>query len=215
MYILSPTERYLPFLARALTPARLEHSLGVMQVMGELAGVYGIERDLAEMTGLLHDAAKDLPAGQIEQIVAEAGIPLPYPEDRDYTHYLHGPVGAAYVQRELGVSDARVLDAIRMHTYAGEGANFHAPLTWLVRFGDILEPTRDWSSVRWLRDGAPRLRALAYAGKLEEAALLQTGLLVEWFSETGHPVHPNMRRAYQELAGRQKGNYDFESLIFT
>jgi HD superfamily phosphohydrolase len=29
--------RYLPFLKAILTPKRLEHSLGVMQVMGELA----------------------------------------------------------------------------------------------------------------------------------------------------------------------------------
>ena len=196
----SPTDLYLPFLTRVLTPARLKHSLGVMQVMGELAAVYGIERALAETTGLLHDAAKNLPEAQVERIVREEGIPLPYAEDRDYVHYLHGPVGAAYVRRELGVSDPRVLDAICTHTYAGEGAGYHAPLTWCLRFADILEPTRDWSSVPWLRDGAPRLRALAYAGRLEEAALLQTGLLIDFFSATGQPVHPYMRRAYQELA---------------
>ena len=151
------------------------------------------------IAGLLHDAAKDLTEAQIEQIVREESIPLPAPEDRDYVHYLHGPVGAAYIRRELGISDPRVLDAVGMHTYAGQGQGLSAPLTWLVRFADILEPNRDWSAVPWLVDGAPRLRALAYAGQLEAAALLQTGLLIDWFSATGHPVHPNMRVLYREL----------------
>ena len=53
-------DRYRPFLEQVLTPMRLRHSLGVMQVMGELAGVYGLDRDTALAAGLLHDAAKDL-----------------------------------------------------------------------------------------------------------------------------------------------------------
>ena len=50
-------ERHLPRLEAALTPARLRHSLGVMQVMGELASVYGLDREQAMTAGLLHDAA--------------------------------------------------------------------------------------------------------------------------------------------------------------
>ncbi len=198
----SPTDLYLPFLTCVLTPARLRHSQGVMQVMGELAGVYAIDRELAETTGLLHDAAKDLPAEQVECIVQANAIPLPTPEDRDYVLYLHGPVGAAFVRQELGIQDPRVLDAIYMHTYAGEGANYNAPLTWCLHVSDILEPNRDWSQVPWMREGAPRLRELAFAGRLEEAMLLQTGLLIDWFSTKGYPVHPNMRKVYQELAAR-------------
>lgn len=197
------TDLYLPFLTRVLTPARLRHTLGVAQVTVELSAVYGAEcglnRDLAETAGLLHDAAKDLDEAAIEQIVREEAIPMPAPEDGDYVHYLHGPVGAAYIRRELGITDPRVLDAVAMHTYAGQGPGLTAPLTWLVRFADLLEPNRDWSRVPWLVEGLPRLRVLAYGGELEAAARLQTGLLIDWFSATGHPVHPNMRVLYQEL----------------
>ena len=39
--------KYLPFLEEVLTQRRLDHSLGVMQVMGELAEVYDLDREKA------------------------------------------------------------------------------------------------------------------------------------------------------------------------
>jgi HD superfamily phosphohydrolase YqeK len=57
---------YFPQLEASLTPARLRHSLGVMQVMGELAPVYELNREQAMIAGLLHDAAKDFSPEQQE-----------------------------------------------------------------------------------------------------------------------------------------------------
>jgi HD superfamily phosphohydrolase YqeK len=60
------TTRYISFLEQVLTPHRLNHSLGVMHVM----------RDLADMTRpSLHDAAKDLSRAQQTAVLAEAYIP--------------------------------------------------------------------------------------------------------------------------------------------
>lgn len=53
-------DRYLPFLKGLLTPPRLQHSLGVMRVMAELAPIYSLDRAQAMTVGLLHDAARDL-----------------------------------------------------------------------------------------------------------------------------------------------------------
>ncbi|MBN2548819.1 MAG: bis(5'-nucleosyl)-tetraphosphatase (symmetrical) YqeK [Anaerolineales bacterium] len=191
---------YLSFLERILTPGRLRHSLGVQQVIGELAEVYSLDRQLAQTAGLLHDAAKDLSPAQQEQIIQQAGIQITCPEEQDYNLYLHGPVGAAFVRQELGVDDPLILGAIHMHTFCGNGANFHSPLVWCLRFSDLLEPNRDWSEVRWMRENMPRLRALAYAGRMTEAAILHTSTLIEWFDTAGYPVHPNMRKARQDLS---------------
>jgi predicted HD superfamily hydrolase involved in NAD metabolism len=190
---------YLDFLERILTPNRLRHSLGVMQVMGELTPIYGLNRDQALLAGLLHDAAKDLPPDQRERIILEAGIPILTDCDRDYSNYLHGPVGAYFVQKELGVDDPLVLDAISMHTFCGAGENFDAPLVWCLRFSDLLEPNRVWNDwAHWIRDGIPRLRQLAFSGLMPEAALFQTGLIIRFFQEVGYPVHSNHRRIYHE-----------------
>jgi hypothetical protein len=87
------TEHYLPFLKRLLTPQRLQHSLGVMQVIGESAGIYSLDRTRAVTAGLLHDAAKDLGPEQQLALAEEAGIEIHYPCERTPL-YLHGPVGA-------------------------------------------------------------------------------------------------------------------------
>jgi predicted HD superfamily hydrolase involved in NAD metabolism len=170
-----------------------------MQVMGELAPIYALDLEQALVAGLLHDAAKDLPEDAIERIVREAPVAIPTPEDRDYVYYLHGPVGAYFVRRELGITDPLVLDAIYTHTFTGDGPNYHAPLAWCLRFSDILEPGRDWSVSPWLRDGAPRLRSIVFAGRMEEGAFLHAGLIIRWFDATGKPVHANLRRIYREL----------------
>jgi len=190
---------YLSFLERSLTPGRLQHSLGGMQWMGVLSDIDSLAPETALVTGMLHDAAKDLDERQQQQIVVEAGIELQYPCDQDYVLYLHGPVGAYFVRRELGVTDPAILDAITMHTYYSYEASFHAPLVWCLRFADILEPWRDWSRVSWLREAAPRLRQAAYAGQMREAALIQLDTLISWFEQDGKPIHPNMRRAQKEL----------------
>ena len=203
------THRYLPFLERMLTPKRLQHSLGVMQVMGDLAGVYRLDREKALTVGLLHDAAKDLDPPQQMTLMEEAGVEIRCDCDKDWVYYLHGPVGAYLVQKELAIQDPLILNAIAMHTYYGYGDGFDEPMTWCVRFSDILEPGRDWSAVKWLRNGLERLRTVVYAGRLEEGALLQTGWLLEWFEEDGLPIHPNLRLSYENLSTKLKVDHTF------
>ena len=199
-----PHQHYLEFIERVNTPRRFQHSLGVMQVMGELAEVYALDRELAETTGLLHDAAKDISPELIEQLMQEGGIEIQYECEHDYVYYLHGPVGAYYVHKELGINDSLILDAITSHTYCGDGAHFTHPLTWCLRFADMLEPGRNWSRWAWVEAAAGELRTLVYGGKLDEAAYLLTSMLLRWFPEMGIQVHPHTRRVNQELKERLK-----------
>ena len=201
--------QYLPFLKRVLTPARLQHSLGVMQVMGELAKIYALDEESALTAGLLHDAAKDLPVESIEQIVTEAHISFGHPCERDYVLYLHGPVGAYFVHAALGVADPAILDAIYRHTWVGEITELEPPLVWCVRFADILEPYRRWDgAAQVIREGEPRLRETVYAGRLVEAAWVQADILIRFFEGAGKPVHPNYHKVHKELSARLKKTGD-------
>ena len=132
-------DRYLPFLQNILTPRRLDHSLGVMQVMGELAQVYNLDKEQSLSVGILHDAAKDLSPHQQKHLLEEGAIPIRHDCENDYVHYLHAPVGAYFVQKELGVSDELVLDAIATHCFFGDSRHFDHPLCWCMRFADVLE----------------------------------------------------------------------------
>ena len=119
--------RYKSFLEQVLTPGRLRHSFGVMQVMEELAEIYCLDREETILAGLLHDAGKELSPGQQLQIIKEAAIHINEPCEQNYELYLHGPVGAYFVFKELGITDGLILDAIRMHTYFGKADNLNSP----------------------------------------------------------------------------------------
>lgn len=196
---LSVQSRYLPFLEKVLTPGRLAHSLGVMQVMGELADFYRLDREQALTAGILHDAAKDLPVEKQNELIQAGNIQISYPCETNYVFYLHGPVGSFFVQEELGIGDELILDAITAHTYFGDSPHFEHPLSWCLRFSDILEPTRNWEQEKILLNCARRLRELAYTGQLKKAAFLHTGCLLQWYEEKGVPVHPRIRRVKQAL----------------
>lgn len=183
-------DRHMPRLKAALTPARLRHSLGVMQMMGELAEVYGLDQEQALTAGLLHDAAKDFAPEEQEAGHRASGYQIKYPVEQDYNLYLHGPVCAFVAETEYGVTDRLILNAIRTHT-AVDGEDFDHALSWCLRFSDLLEPNRNWQDVPWLAKGLPRLRDAVYGGRLDEAALLQYGWVDQWFTAYGYPVHPN------------------------
>ncbi|MDP1615629.1 MAG: bis(5'-nucleosyl)-tetraphosphatase (symmetrical) YqeK [Methylococcales bacterium] len=190
---------YKPFLEKVLTPSRLAHSLGVMQVMGELAEVYHLDRDKALTAGILHDAAKDLSVEKQNELIKTGNIQVSHECETNYVLYLHGPVGSFFVQEELNIHDELVLDAIAGHTYFGDSPHFEHPLSWCLRFSDILEPTRNWEQEIIIWNCAKRLRELVYAGLMKEGAFLQIGCLLKWYEEKSMPIHPRMREIKQVL----------------
>ena len=186
---------YESYLKKKLTLKRFEHSLGVMRTMEELAPIYGLDRHQAVLTGLLHDAAKELSSNEWMTLIRDNELLLHDAENYDYDHYLHGPVGALVIQRELGIEETAVLQAIFTHGYYGPWEEFNRPLAWCLRFSDILEPGRDWSNNDWLKDIVHPMREAAFDGRLMEAASLLPGRLIPWYESIGLPVHPNLRRA--------------------
>lgn len=195
---------YLPFLETVLTPGRLAHSLGSMKIMAELAEVYKLNPEKAQTIGILHDAGKDLPREKIAELVKGGNIQISHACEENYVLYLHGPVGSYFIEKELGIKDELTLAAVKTHTYYGTSKYFHDPMSWCLRFADILEPTRRWGREKVLLDCARRLRGLAYSGKMQEGAFLETGCLIRWFEEKEMPIHPTMRKVHQELGEKLK-----------
>ena len=61
-------------IAGLMNEERFLHSLGVMELSGELAGIYGQDVERAKFAGLIHDAAKQLPKNVLceVEVIAEA-----------------------------------------------------------------------------------------------------------------------------------------------
>ncbi len=185
-------ERNLQFLKQVLTPARLEHSLGVMRVMGELAEIYTLDATQAMTAGSLHDAAKDLSPEQQLALAEEAGVHFFDPCER-HPVYLHAPASAYLISRELKIMDTLILDAISAHSYSLDGARSETDFSRCLRAADVLAPSRQWL-------GMKKLKSVVYSGHIEQAALLQTGWLLEYFGEIGVPIHPVLQKTFQVLS---------------
>ena len=74
---------YIEYLTAELSPARLQHSLGVMQTLLELAPIYALDEEQAALTGLLHDAAKELSPGRRAALATEAGLSQEQPWEQE------------------------------------------------------------------------------------------------------------------------------------
>jgi HD superfamily phosphohydrolase YqeK len=172
-----------------------------MRVMIELAEIYSLDHDQAMVTGLLHDTARDMSDAQLWAVEQGAGIELSDPCER-HPVYLHATVGAYLISRELNVTDKLMLDAIAAHSHAGTNRNFDASLSRCQRFADVLEPGREWP-------GFNKLQRVVYAGRAEEAAMLLSGWLIEYFQEQHIPVHPNLTKHFQELKDKLAVNESF------
>ena len=165
-----------------------------MKVMADLSEVYRLDSAKAMMAGLLHDAARDFTSLQLLTTAGEAKIKFSHPCEQ-HPVYLHAPVSAYLVSKELGVTDQLVLDAISTHSYVNTRDNFDVLFCWCLRAADILAPVQEWKGMR-------KLKSIVYAGRMEEAALLQSGWLIEYFEEQSIPVHPNLVKKFQALSAK-------------
>lgn len=193
-------ESFIPQLKTLLTEGRFLHSVGVMQTMAQLSEIYSLDQNKAETIGLLHDAAKELTKDQFNLLVREGNIQIQHDCESNFVYYLHGPVGAYLVQKEFGVTDQEIIDAIYVHTFCDCGRNFNSPLSWCIRFADLIEPNRDWSKMGWMEDGVKELREVTFEGQFKKAALLHLNLALRLFKKNGVTVHPNVYRCINEFS---------------
>lgn len=178
---------------RELSPKRFEHSVGVMQVMGELASVYDFDESTAKLCGILHDVAKEFSPERQLALAAKYNISLNREHD-EHPLFLHGPIGACYITETLGITNPVILDAIVHHSYFGNGTAISPALCWCLRFSDILEPSRDWKDIRM------QLKPLVYSGNLIDSAHFLMNWSIPFHESRSLPVHPNMQRVFQELS---------------
>ena len=97
-----------------MSEQRFKHVLGVEETAVALAKKYGASPEKASIAALTHDYAKERPDEEFKMVIVRDGFD---PELLNYNNAIwHGLVGASFVERELGITDAEILHAIRVHT---------------------------------------------------------------------------------------------------
>ncbi|UQZ46746.1 bis(5'-nucleosyl)-tetraphosphatase (symmetrical) YqeK [Bacillus sp. PK3-037] len=140
-------EEALACVKQQLTEHRYIHTIGVMNTAIELAERFGADSKKAETAAIFHDYAKFRPKEEMKHIIAREKMPAHL---LDHNPELwHAPVGAYLVQREAGIHDEDILDAIRYHTSGRPGMTL---LEKVIYVADYIEPGRKFPGVDEVRE---------------------------------------------------------------
>ncbi|MDI3328060.1 MAG: bis(5'-nucleosyl)-tetraphosphatase (symmetrical) YqeK [Alicyclobacillaceae bacterium] len=142
---------------KALSPSRFAHVEGVVHTAARLAARYGADEQKARLAAWIHDWAREWPVSRLEETAAALGI------DRSLfgpVAVLHGPIAAASLEREFGIADDEIADAVRYHTTGRPGMTL---LERVVCLADAVEPGRAYPGVDRLRQLARQDLDLALA----------------------------------------------------
>ncbi len=152
----------------------------VVDVAVEVAQRFEIDPARVKAAALLHDFARLVKGDRLLELAREYGVPVTSLDER-MPVFLHGPVGAEMVRRELHVEDEEVLQAIRLHTIGGAGMG---PVAKVVYLADKIEPSKD---SRYPFN--PEVRELAKVD-LDRAILKFVDNDISRYIGTGGYVHP-------------------------
>jgi len=133
-----------------LKESRYRHSLGVEEMAVRLAGLHGGDSEKAAFAGRNHDIAKNFDDATMNAYIEKYGLPEHL---RDNNALAHSKVGAAILEKEFGVTDEDILNAVRYHTTAKKDMTL---LEELIFVADVVEDNRTYSDLDYYQDLAYR-----------------------------------------------------------
>lgn len=172
-------DEVLAWLAENVPQPRIRHILGVEQMAADLAVAHHINGHQAAEAGLLHDLAKYFPGDRLLEMAAAEGLHID-PILQENPHLLHADVSAIVARDQFGVTDERILEAIRNHTL---GQAHMDDLSCVVFLADSLEPGRgDTPQLE-------KLRSLSYQNLLQ-AVWATCDASIQHMLKTHRTIHP-------------------------
>ncbi|MBO0471693.1 bis(5'-nucleosyl)-tetraphosphatase (symmetrical) YqeK [Enterococcus sp. DIV0242_7C1] len=175
-----------------MSERRFLHVLGVEETAVALAAKYGASEERASIAALTHDYAKERPDEEFELIIQRDGYD---PELLAYGNAIwHGLVGASMVERELGIEDEEILQAIRLHT---TGAAEMSLLDKIIYVADYIEPGRDFPGVKEARE----LSLL----DLDKAVAYETKHTLMHLIEKEQKIYPKTIETYNYWVSKKRG----------
>ena len=190
-YIRMSREALLAKMETVMPEKRLRHCLGVEKAARELAERFGLDVEKAGLAGLLHDYAKKVSDEDFLALIDKNKLD---PDLKNWGNNVwHGMVGIYKIQEDLGIEDAEILRAIKIHTV---GSGTMSELDKVVYVADYIEHNRDFPGVDKARELAQR--------SLNQAVAYETARTVEHLAHKGMPIYPQTLEAYNAFVGYLK-----------
>ncbi|MFC3882996.1 bis(5'-nucleosyl)-tetraphosphatase (symmetrical) YqeK [Bacillus songklensis] len=179
-------ERALAIVKEKLTEHRYIHTIGVMETAIELAKRYGADVKKAELAAIFHDYAKFRSKEEMREIIIDQNMAQDLLVHN--TELWHAPVGAYLVEKEAGVTNSEVLNAIRYHT---SGRPNMTLLEKIIYVADYIEPGRIFPGVQEVRELAKQ--------DLDKALVQSLKNTITFLLKKNQAVYPDTIFTYNSL----------------
>ena len=187
MQIQTADEQFIAIIRSRLSDYRFHHSLCVAQEAKRLAELYGADADKAYTAGILHDIMKDTAKEAQRQIFEDYAVNLDEVEKHSTTLW-HARSGEVFLRHVLGVTDEKILSAVRYHTTGRANMTL---LEQVLFTADFTSADRNYPDVAVMR---------AYANQsLTKAIRYGVEYTIRDLIEQGRPVHPDTLAVYNEI----------------
>ncbi len=133
-------DKYTEYVVKNLPEKRLKHTANVVIKALSKAKELGLSQEKVMITATLHDMAKYKNVSDYPDFILPEGVPKPVE---------HAFLGAYLAEKELGIFDQEILDAIKYHT---SGKADMSTLSKLIFIADMIEEDRDYQGVEELRE---------------------------------------------------------------
>ncbi|MFC2948417.1 bis(5'-nucleosyl)-tetraphosphatase (symmetrical) YqeK [Virgibacillus sediminis] len=175
-----------------LTKERYDHSLRVAEVAVELAEKFGESAEKAELAAVWHDHAKYRSKDELKRWIISSRLPK---DLLDYHHELwHGPVGAILLEREYGLKDKDIQNAIHYHT---TGRANMTKMEMIIFLADYIEPGRAFPGVKEVRETAKT--------DLTRSCWMAARNTIQFLTNKQTLVYPDTFHAYNDLTRKLTG----------
>jgi len=174
--------------ARLLIPLmlrekRAQHTYNVAKLAVELARMYGVDTQKAELAALLHDIMKQQPDDIMLHRARQSDIIEKI--DSKPMLVLHGFAAADYARREMGIEDEEILMAIKSHTC---GRKNMTDIEKVIYLADMLSEERSFPEKEPLLALARQNLDIAMEQALKDS--------INWLKERGGEID---RDSYEAL----------------
>ena len=177
------------------TEKRKIHTEGVRQTAIKLAEKYGpLDEELrqkAELTALFHDMYRGVSTDVLNYYVKHLGL-----DEKRYknnANLAHGKIAAAVMEREYGITDNDMLNAVSFHTTGRPGMSL---LEKIIYIADYIEPGRKQAP------NLTKLRRLAFQD-LDQALLQVLGDILHYLESINSPIDPMTQKTYEYYLGKE------------
>lgn len=174
-------------LKKNLSDKRFIHILCVQELTVELAKLYKIDCNKANLAALLHDCAKWMSPEELMQAAKDYNIELDEIEQHQI-QILHAIVGAYWAKENFQIYDEEILRAIRLHT---TGDSDMSLLDKIIYVADYAEPTREYSE-------AKKIYKLAFED-IDRATLETANQKILHLMKKKALIHPRTVRVRNEM----------------